>query len=238
MRFLLLAVLLVFFNCANEPKLIEFENNTIENLDGAQIDINYAISKTVSSVSDSINAKTSNYIISALDIGEETDTITTIESAVQSFNNQYLDFKSRFPDSAQQWEVNITTEANYQSEDLICIPIRSYIDTGGAHGNEQISFLNFNRETGSSLQFSDVITNENDFKTLAESHFRTYVQLPADAPIEDYFFGEGFKLPEEIGFNSEGVILLYNVYEIASYAQGITEFLIPYEEANPYLKYH
>ena len=39
-----------------------------------------------------------------------------------------------------------------------------------------------------------------------------------------------------MGFNENGIILLYNVYEIASYVQGVTEFTIPYAEANPYLK--
>lgn len=237
MRFLLLAVLFTFFGCAEEPKLLEFENKTIENHEGAIIDINYAVSLNPSAVSDSINLKTSSYIIAVLDVMEQNDTITTINSAVQAFNNEYLEFKSGFPDSAQQWEANITTEANYQSENLVCIPIRSYLDTGGAHGNEQISFLNFDKNTGKSLKFSDVITNEKEFKTLAETHFRTFAQIDEDAQIEDYFFGEGFQLPEEIGFNSEGIILLYNVYEIASYAQGITEFLIPYEEVNTHLNY-
>ena len=47
---------------------------------------------------------------------------------------------------------------------------------------------------------------------------------------EDYFFGKDFQLPESIGFSDEGVIILYNPYEIASYSQGIIEFTIPYNE--------
>ena len=54
--------------------------------------------------------------------------------------------------------------------------------------------------------------------------------------IEDYFFGEPFHLPDNIGYSEEGLILLYNVYEIASYAQGYTEFRIPFSELNTYLK--
>lgn len=51
-----------------------------------------------------------------------------------------------------------------------------------------------------------------------------------DSQMEDYFFGKDFQLPESIGFSDEGVIILYNPYEIASYSQGIIEFTIPYEE--------
>ena len=53
----------------------------------------------------------------------------------------------------------------------------------------------------------------------------------------DSFFGKRFQLPESIGFSDEGVIVLYNTYELASYSQGITEFTIPYEEANSFLKF-
>jgi hypothetical protein len=54
--------------------------------------------------------------------------------------------------------------------------------------------------------------------------------------MQDYFFGKPFHLPENIGYGDEGIILLYNVYEVASYAQGYTEFAIPYDIAESFLK--
>ena len=54
--------------------------------------------------------------------------------------------------------------------------------------------------------------------------------------IEDYFFGKPFQLPENIGFNNNGLLLLYNTYEIASYAQGYTEFVIPFNDCESFLK--
>ncbi len=53
--------------------------------------------------------------------------------------------------------------------------------------------------------------------------------------MEDYFFGNDFQLPESLGFSDEGLIILYNPYEIASYSQGIIEFTIPYDTINDYL---
>ena len=44
-----------------------------------------------------------------------------------------------------------------------------------------------------------------------------------------------FELPESLGYSDEGLIILYNPYEIASYAQGIIEFSIPYEDVNSFL---
>jgi hypothetical protein len=56
--------------------------------------------------------------------------------------------------------------------------------------------------------------------------------------MTDFFFGKDFVLPENIGYNEEGLLLLYNTYEIASYAMGITEFTIPYSEINNLLLKH
>jgi hypothetical protein len=126
---------------------------------------------------------------------------------------------------------------NYESETIICIAVNSYLDTGGAHGNSHVTFLNFNKKSGELLAMTDIIKDEEAFKKLAIPYFEKATKpLSNDQDVQDMFFGEAFQLPENIGFNSKGVILLYNIYEIASYAQGITEFTIPYDEAKPFLK--
>jgi len=99
-----------------------------------------------------------------------------------------------------------------------------------------LSFLNFNPSTGDLLAHDDFIANKSAFSDLAQQHFKAAIKTSADIIFEDYFFGEAFQLPENIGFNDEGIILFYNVYEIAAYAIGITEFTIPYEEVAIHLK--
>ena len=54
--------------------------------------------------------------------------------------------------------------------------------------------------------------------------------------MEDVFFGKPFQLPENIGYSDDGLVLLYNVYEVASYDQDYIEFVIPFEELGSYLK--
>jgi hypothetical protein len=44
-------------------------------------------------------------------------------------------------------------------------------------------------------------------------------------------------MPANIGYNDEGVIFLYNVYEIAPYARGIIEFTMPFETISEFLKF-
>ena len=53
---------------------------------------------------------------------------------------------------------------------------------------------------------------------------------------EDVSLDEGtFQLPKNIGYSEDGIILLYNTYEIAPYSTGIIEFVIPFEEVNSLL---
>ena len=49
------------------------------------------------------------------------------------------------------------------------------------------------------------------------------------------FEDDVFQLPQTYFFTDKGLLLYYNVYEIASYADGPKELLIPYTEAVPYL---
>ena len=118
---------------------------------------------------------------------------------------------------------------------MITIAVDSYTFSGGAHGNSTITLLNFDPNTGNLYQQDNLFNSTKDFIQLVESAFKSEIKSK-NKNEEDYFFGQDFKLPENVGFSDEGVIFLYNTYELASYAQGITEFTIPYSEISKYLK--
>ena len=123
-----------------------------------------------------------------------------------------------------------------KSPELICIAINTYIDTGGAHGNGSITFFNFNSENGLLFTVEDLIKDPNRFKELVQKHFIKHIDKDDDKSLDNYFFEDDFQLPSTLGFSDEGVIILYNTYEIAAYSEGITEFTIPYSEVSSFLK--
>jgi hypothetical protein len=98
-----------------------------------------------------------------------------------------------------------------------------------------ITLLNFDPETGNSYVQDDVFKKSNEFTELVKQHFKKESEAKNANNKDVYFFGEDFRLPENIGFNEEGVIFLYNTYEMSSYAGGITEFTIPYAEIYKFL---
>jgi len=161
----------------------------------------------------------------------------SVPDALDTFVKRYESFKADFPEAAQVWELSVETELVFESNTVLTYSINTYTYTGGAHGNDRLQLLNFDVQTGAILQPTALIKDQEAFRTVAERYFMSSQKASSTTfNIEDYFFGEEFKLPETMGFTEEGMVLLYNVYEIASYAQGYTEFTIPYEALDGMLK--
>ncbi|TXD82187.1 DUF3298 and DUF4163 domain-containing protein [Subsaximicrobium wynnwilliamsii] len=226
----------MILSCAEEVK-VNFEEAQIKTTEAANINFNYPKATGTKTVAERINQSIENYVANQTNMANDTLRNVTIDEAVKQFNFEYKRFKSDFPEAAQQWEAFVDGEVTYKSPELICIYINSYLDTGGAHGNTVVRFLNFDAQTGELLEKEALINDRAAFLKIVQQHFQSETK-PQDQgeTTEDFFFGKDFQLPESIGFNDEGVVILYNTYEIASYAQGITEFLIPYAEVNSLLK--
>lgn len=233
---LILSVFIVLFSCKKDQPL-SFTEQTIEKTQNAMITINYPKAEGDDAIADRINKTIENFLANEINMSEKLDSKLSLDEAVKGFDDEFKSFKEDFSDSAQQWEVSVESEVNYETDSFICITVNSYLDTGGAHGNSRVTFLNFDKKTGNLLKRYDILKDETDFKAIVKPYFdKATKPLSDDEAVQDMFFGEDFQLPENIGFNAKGVILLYNVYEIATYAQGVTEFTIPYSEAKPFLK--
>lgn len=230
--FLIVAVL--FSSCIEEPELT-FSEQAISSIKGADISIVYPEANGNTSRVVKINNVIENHVVNAISFSEEELKGVHIADAVKAFNVEYETFKKEFPESEQQWNASIEGEVLYHSPEIISIAMNSYLDTGGAHGNDNITFLNFNSETGDLYTNEDIINANEKLEALIKTYFEKEI-VDSGSTIEDYFFGEPFHLPANIGFSEDGVIFLYNVYEIASYAQGYTEFIIPFEDIKSYLK--
>ena len=231
----LILFLLLIGSCTSEFRPPTFETTEINTSFDAEISVTYDKAKGSDELSKTINFKIEEAIISTLsDVSKKTN----LESILKDFNDEYLGFKNDFPEASEtNWELHIETEKIYQSEEIITIAISTYEFKGGAHGNDKIKFLNLNAKTGDVLNKNDIIDDLKSFKALAKTYFTKSLDLKSDQiKMEDYFFGKPFQLPENIGFSEDGLVFLYNVYEVASYDHGYTEFVIPFEEVESFLK--
>ena len=236
MKKILLATLIlsIVFSCKEEIN-ISFTELNFEYNDNAIVEINIPNAEGNSALGISINKTIETHIANVLNFSEDDSESILLKDALDKFDTEYKAFKNDFEENALVWEATFDGEVTYQSSEVISIAITSYLNTGGAHGSLNVTFLNFNPSNGDLIAIDDLISNKSAFKNLAQRHFKAAILTSNNIIFEDYFFGEVFHLPENIGFNDDGVTLFYNVYEIASYAIGITEFTIYYEEAAVHL---
>ncbi len=228
---------LFIFSC-EEAVNFTIEEASLELSDNAEIAINYPKLSSSNNSSSPINEKLEQYMASQLILDDSSEIPSSLVMAAARFNNEFKSFKTTFPDSAQQWEAFIDAEVTHQSSELICIAVNTYLDTGGAHGNSHIHFLNFDPESGNQYATVDLISDTKALEPLIKEYLKEEITKNSDDKAEDLFFGENFKLPESIGFSDEGLIILYHPYELATYTQTIVEFTIPFEEISSLLLHY
>jgi len=233
-QLIFITVICAFFACEEDVK-IEFSDALIETSANADVSINYPKAEGNKVVSELINSKLQNYIISQTNLSDDSLSNLTIDEAIKRFNSEFIKFKTDFPESSQKWEAFIDGEVTYRSPEVISIAINSYLDTGGAHGNTTIKFFNFNPQTGQDYSKTELINDIKGLSEIVSATLEEKLKSDSDDPMEDFFFGQDFQLPESLGFSDEGLIILYNPYEISSYSQGIIEFTIPYKDVSSYI---
>lgn len=228
----ILLCFLFLFSCNEEPKLVFIESNftTDKNM---LAEIIIPVAEGNNNITNIINSDIKNEVIKSLQIGDaETIESNSIEESITIFNDEYTNFKRDFPEVSQPWEAQIDGEIMYQSLEIISMSLTTYINTGGAQGNLNISFLNYDAKTGNRIKNIDLFNNIDDFKNVAKAYFEDAVENKSNA-----FNPNSFELPENIGYNDEGIILLFNAYETAPYASEIIEFIIPFEKVNSFLNF-
>jgi len=234
-----LILLLMLLSCSQRGKLaFEPEIFTGVSCDACPeivIDIPKATGKD--RISNAINNALREEVISQLTFDDEIE-IKDIDGAIQSFSNGHKNMQELYFDENPDWAANISAEVSYEDRHMITIKVDSYLFTGGAHGYGSTQFLNFNKKKGSEMEEWELFNDRNGFRRFAENRFRKQENIPPDESINStgYMFERGaFYLPENIGFTKEGLKLLYNQYEVASYADGPVELTLPYKEVRKYL---
>ncbi|WP_417443476.1 PdaC/SigV domain-containing protein [Joostella sp.] len=235
-----IVISILFIGCEKKETLSfvnhNIINDTCENC--AKVVINTPQAQPESPIATSINQEVDKFIISILNYSEERTT-DSLETAIGIFKNDYKKLKERFPEDIIPWEATINGEIAFENEKFTSIKIDSYVFTGGAHGYGSVSYLNFDNATGNIIPSKGLFKDEEAFIDYAEETFRNQEKIKSDANINStgfMFEDDNFHLPNSIGFNEKGIILIYNPYEISAYADGLTKIEIPFEKANEFIK--
>lgn len=244
MKYFIIYSLLLFSvaQCSNELvfKDESFQKKTTLPCTGdcPAISVKIPVADGVPVVADSINKKVFSVLKEIVYFGEKPYTSKDYNGLLTSFINSYEKLQKEYPNDKFGWEADIKGSVKYQSENILNIEINHYTYTGGAHGYQGLRSLLFDINTGKSISNDQLFTNREAFKAFAEKKFRAKYKIPANKPINAtglMFEKEKFQLPQNIFFTDKGLLLYYNSYEVASYADGTKEILLSYKEVNDYL---
>jgi hypothetical protein len=148
--------------------------------------------------------------------------------------------KAQTPGTAPYWEERVV-KVLYASPRVFSLEFDDGSFTGGAHPNFFSAYHNFDILTGAKIRLADILVQgyQVPLTPIAEQKFRKAKGLSADASLRQAgysFDNDRFRLPGNFAIMPKGLTFRFNLYEIASYAQGITEFLIEYGEINTLIK--
>lgn len=162
-----------------------------------------------------------NSTLDFLGMGDVEAAVTPpIEEAVKDLDESFLKLKQELGTSAG-WMAELYTSEVYRNDTLLVLKTYSMTYFGGAHGNYNTRYLNFDRRSGRLHPLTDFV-EMNPFKEAAQMAFnekyvgegQTYTEAGFD------FFDGKFRLPANYGFKGDSMLLHYNHYEIAPYAAG------------------
>lgn len=166
--------------------------------------------------------------------------IEFVDSVIEVFaqdNREQIEYarKEGFEPRDIDYEYIVDTEVHYGNRrDIIGHFINWYEYTGGAHGGTLITCRNYRLEDGS------VVTLDNYFKPgyekvlipVLERKLLEYAECSSRDELDEhgYFSNEPMFVPDNFEIRTDTIDFIFNQYDIAPYATGITTLSVPTDE--------
>ncbi|MDE5591842.1 MAG: DUF3298 and DUF4163 domain-containing protein [Helicobacter sp.] len=115
----------------------------------------------------------------------------------------------------------------YFDQKLLVFEKNGYLYTGGAHGISEKWGVVLSRSEGLINLNEKINLNSQRLKTELWKKYQQYLKDTSYSATEPYIDFEDFKVSDSILLDYDGVIFVYQPYEIAPYAAGIIELKLP-----------
>ncbi|MGE0079028.1 MAG: DUF3298 domain-containing protein [Bacteroidales bacterium] len=153
------------------------------------------------------------------------------------FDSSYQEYVNEFPDDSYiAWYLDVNFDVLRNDGRILTLKYLYSDYMGGAHGMYNYHYQNFDVKKSRFINLDDVFESKDGFVSIAKAEFVNKFFDDQTSTVRLNTSKDEFSLPREFGFGDKGLILHYNVYEIASYAEGDIVFEIPYAKLNGVLK--
>jgi len=130
---------------------------------------------------------------------------------------------------------NYTMKIIAHTDKTVSLMVSTDEYTGGAHNNGELKYINLSTDTFLEIKSLDEIVKSfkrKRFKKIAEHYFRLANNISKYTDLRKIgFYKNEFKLPEDFYLGKDGIHLVFDSYEVASWgANGAykAEFVVPY----------
>jgi len=156
----------------------------------------------------------------------------SLEESGKGFIQEFEEYQQLDYSSPWAWYKNIQVKIQENRPPYLGLAVIYEDFMGGAHGNYGTTFGNYHLKEKREIRLTDIIREDqlDSLRAIAESVFMKQEKLEEN-DFSNYFFQDDvFALNENFLLKEDSILFLYNVYEIKSYAEGITELEIPYKD--------
>ncbi len=157
------------------------------------------------------------------------------ENSVEDMGRKFIRDYDQFYDEVEfkrPWYQDKRDSVDVQTKSYIGFSTRFESYTGGAHGVYYTVYNNYSINKNKELLINDIVEDEfqDSLTKIAEDFFRKQEGISENHSLTDgYFFDGGvFSLPKNFILQKDGILFLYNIYEIKAYVFGETRLFIPY----------
>lgn len=184
--------------------------------------------------SDSINQFILNYLLS-LPFNE--DHYANFDEIADSLMSNYISVQQEFDDYHTGWYIHANSNITGIFNNIISITSEEVIYTGGANVFYDLTYSNFNLNSGKLVTLENIIIDDNIAKIekLGEDLFTEMKNIQTNQSFEEagfWFENEKFSLNDNFAITDSGLVFFYNLYEIAPRSEGTTLLFIPKEKLN------
>ncbi|RCK80647.1 MAG: hypothetical protein OZSIB_2960 [Candidatus Ozemobacter sibiricus] len=160
---------------------------------------------------------------------------TSVDQLVETFFRDYAKALKEDPDQPGAWSLKFEATIRHADDDLLSLEMLQSAFTGGAHPTSMSDLLVLSPKTGARIDLPAVVPPDRmgELVKVGERHFRKVRELKDGETYEEagfLFEGNKFALNDNFLIASSGLVFWFNPYEIAPYAMGPTELVLPWNE--------
>jgi hypothetical protein len=157
----------------------------------------------------------------------------TADALAAEFLAQHRAFVADFPDATAGWSFEVSVDAVTNTETVVTLDITEFTFTGGAHPNTRRRLVSFDVATGRLLDAADLTRDVDELAARVEAQLRSDRGLGPEDDLEaaGFWLPEGgFSLPDNVAVVADGIHVHWDAYEIAPYAMGPIDVVVPVSE--------